>query len=251
MGVRGPDGDLEGAVGFEFELGRVEEPRGGQSAALPIASLLRREVEEVHRPTCSAKPVVVFTADRGVEVVVVGVVGSHLDRLVNHASKNGRPRVRIFEEGFEAGPEEASEIAVPLCLGHGVFWGSRSVDGRAGGLEGVAELVPASTTHDSFGGDLLFGDAPDLAGEAGEVSVLTHSSDHSSFDRRHRSPPKKGPDCGGARWVRQGAVVGARSSTRNAVPADLERLERSQALTRSRGPVAGSSEARRSCRAFG
>ena len=110
---------------------------------------LRAEAEVADRATRAADPVLVRTADARVLIVVVGVVGPHLHRLVHDALQHGGLRVGVLEEAFEPGARETREVAIPLGLRERILRHARELHRGAGGLERVAVLFPRFAADDA------------------------------------------------------------------------------------------------------
>jgi hypothetical protein len=113
----------------------------------------RRELQVMHAVALAAHDVLVRAGDRRVEVVVVRVVGAHLDRLVHGAAQDGRERIGVLDEGFQAGAREAREITVSLRARQRV--GGAALDDLSCVTQAIEQLVPRGSVDDALRGAVL------------------------------------------------------------------------------------------------
>ena len=124
---------------------RVEAPGGA------VIALLRAEPEVMNGAALAEKTIFVFPADGGILIIVIGIVGPHLDRLVASAQKLRRRGIGVFDECLERRAQQPREVAVTLGALERVARREIAGDDVAGRLERIAEFVPGRAVHDAAG----------------------------------------------------------------------------------------------------
>ena len=144
--------DLEAAVGVDLHLARVEVAGLAAARLRAVAARVGAEAEVVHGAAPARDPVLVLAADRRVLVVVVGVVGADLHRLVRGAAQHREQRVGELDVRLERHAREARQVAEALGAIEGVHRRAGPQHHVAGALQRVAEIGPGRAVENALRG---------------------------------------------------------------------------------------------------
>ena len=138
----GAQDDLEAPVRRDIQRRRLEVARRRHAATLPIVPLLREEPQVVNGPAGAPDAVLVFSANRRVLIVVVGMIGAHLRGFVHHALEHGRERVIVLDERLQSRARDPAQVPETLHSVHRIAGCVGPEHDVARHLERVAKLVP-------------------------------------------------------------------------------------------------------------
>ena len=152
--------DFEVSVGVEIEFTRIEIARSLHAATRRVAVDHRAEAQIVDRASGAGNLVFVLRVEGRALVVIVRVVGPHLDRRVARAAQLREGGIAVLEKAFETRTQHAGQVAISFGAVERVAGGVGALHHATRFRQRIAKFVPALAARNALFRLGHFGFAP-------------------------------------------------------------------------------------------